>query len=414
MKITLFLGAGASMPCGFPDTVQFKTDLEDHLKANLKNHLKVNPENNLKTNPDGQMALVLTKSGYADIENLLSDLEELEQIDSNRGWQLLKKFMHLKYVNNDNPNTDSLDFNQVLQECKKYEQKIKKRIYQEYSWKREQDDNLKQLYDNVFAILHNSEDEIHICTTNYDRVMEHYIDKNKSLIRIDGFTNDVSERKDLFDPKVFNTSYDHKSNNTKCYLYKLHGSLNWIQHPDNEKIWQREDVETYQDGSNFVIYPTKSKEETRYVKEPYSTLMKKFRECISNSDVFIVIGYSFRDDIINKQFKKFLNKDHTKIFVISPDAEQDTREFFNDVITSCSMHFAGPDQQNIQQFLQWYNDNNGDTLGPNEIKAPLESILPDFSDEKIKIYNFVSKLENANDKMFEMIRIIVRMHNFRS
>ena len=52
---------------------------------------------------------------------------------------------------------------------------------------------------------------------------------------------------------------------------------------------------------------------------------------LEKTDIFIVIGYSFRDDHINQLFKKFLENPTKMLFVISPSSHTDIKDdFFKD------------------------------------------------------------------------------------
>jgi hypothetical protein len=56
--------------------------------------------------------------------------------------------------------------------------------------------------------------------------------------------------------------------------------------------------------------------------EPYASLYNNFRKWLSNDEVYIAIGYSFRDPSINNAFLDALNKnDVSRLIIInrSPD-----------------------------------------------------------------------------------------------
>ena len=157
MKFSLFLGAGASVPLGFPDTAQFKTNLEGSIAQGQ--------------DPDNKLLSMLQKSGYEDIENILTAIEALVVLPSNPGYNLLNRTINLTYRDvEDDPISKSFD--EIMTDFSEYKEKIQNYVYKAYSWNRILNSNLR-LYDNIFKILRNSDDGIHICTTNYDQVMEH-------------------------------------------------------------------------------------------------------------------------------------------------------------------------------------------------------------------------------------------------
>jgi len=391
MKLTLFLGAGASMPFGFPDTEKFKTDLEESLAPNQDTN---------------NMLSILQRSGHKDIENVLTSIEELVNLPSNPGYSLLNNTVYLTYKDvNGNPGTENKSFDQIVADFREHEAEIHNQVYKAYSWDGAAvpQESLK-LYDGFFDILRDSEDGIHICTTNYDQVMENYIDApDNGLKRIDGFNNNDSEHKSFFQPNSFSEPNQNNSDtdDRNCYLYKLHGSLNWVSYYD--KVRQRESEEQVADGSNFVIYPTLSSKNEDYKQEPFSTVWKKLQERIATSDVFIVIGYSFRDDLINSQFKKFLDRNRdTKMFVISPSASEDTsRGLGSETFAHSNLHVADPKtQERIRQCLEEHRtlDDGADSQDVSKLVSALHVNLPALcGDDNPQINNWIGKLEDVSE-----------------
>lgn len=399
MKLSLFLGAGASVPLGFFHTKGFKTHLES---------LFVDEQNK-------DIPSMLQKSGFEDIETVLTAIEMLMTQQHDHAYRLLNNTVNLIYQDT-NVHSDSQlrSLDEIISHFSAHKEKIQNQVYKAYAWNNRQVD--LTLYDSVVQILRMSSDGIHICTTNYDQVMEHYIDENKELIRVDGFDHDGSIRRMIFKPNIFSDSRQNsnRSNSKKCYLYKLHGSLNWAV-DNNGNIIQYESEEKDENESNFVIYPTLLSKNNVRKNEPYKTIWKKFQERIRKTDIFIVIGYSFRDDHINTEFKKFLRRSKTKLFVISPTAENDTSEKFNsEEFNHTSLNVNDPKQR---EMIQLYHNlcnswNKSDILERDKLKMELQEIMPDFYDYGIKIYNLVNTIEDVNNfELFDMLRIIFQIQS---
>jgi len=378
------------MPFGFPDTKKFKTDLEESLAPNQDTN---------------NMLSILQRSGHKDIENVLTSIEELVNLPSNPGYSLLNNTAYLTYKDvNGNPGTENKSFEQIVADFREHEAEIHNQVYKVYSWDgaavpRES----PKLYDGFFDILRDSEDGIHICTTNYDQVMENYIDApDNGLKRIDGFNNNDSEHKSFFQPNSFSEPNQNNSDtdDRNCYLYKLHGSLNWVSYYD--KVRQRESEEQVADGSNFVIYPTLSSKDVDYEREPFRTMWEKFRDRIETSDVFIVIGYSFRDELINKEFQKFLRRtSDTKMFVISPSASEDTSRGLGSETFAHSLNVANSaTQELIRQCLDQYNTwrNGADCQDVSKLVDALRPSLPVLcGKDNPQINNWIGTLENVSE-----------------
>lgn len=86
------------------------------------------------------------------------------------------------------------------------------------------------------------------------------------------------------------------------YLYKLHGSISWIESDDNSFFNIKEiDVEPTQapPEKNILIYPTPLKQ-NKSLGSPYADLIREFQnKLLLQHGVLIVIGYSFSDEHIN-------------------------------------------------------------------------------------------------------------------
>lgn len=397
MNLSLFLGAGASNPLGFPDTKRFKQKLEEELTSD----------------DDKNMLAMLHRSGHEDIEEVLRAIESLLEQKDTPGYDLLRKTGSWIYASTgENPNTESQPLDEVMEDFSRYEKKIKDYVYDEYSWKNIPQENLNNLYDEIFNIMRQSDDGIHVFTTNYDQVMEKYIDdENNALSRVDGFTYNANVQKSLFDPKVFSDSQqdDNNTNGEKCYLYKLHGSLNWVWHDGS--IRRREDNEIRpEDERDVVIFPTLSPKDEYYGQIPFNTLRKQFQERLQKTDVFIVIGYSFRDDLINEDFVKFLSRKKTMMFVVSPSAVHDTDEKFNneEKIVLSSLDLTNSDNLELISRLQALlaemrivvSDAPRSDILYNELKMCLSELDINYD---TNVYNLVGKIGEINSSALWII-----------
>ena len=399
----MFLGAGASNPLGFADTKEFKQKLEGELTSD----------------DDKSMLEMLRLSGYEDIEEVLRAIESLLEQKDTPGYDLFRKTGVWTYVSTEeNPNTDSQPLDATMEDFSRYEKKIKDHVYDEYSWKDIPQEHLNNLYNDIFSIMHQSDDGIHVFTTNYDQVMERYIDdENNTLSRVDGFTYNTNVQKFLFDPKAFSSNQqdNNDTNEEKCYLYKLHGSLNWVWHDGN--IRRREDNEKRpEDERDVVIFPTLSPKDNYYEQIPFNTLRKQFQERVQKTDVFIVVGYSFRDDLINKSFVEFLSREKTMMFVISPNAVHDTGKKFSDKekIIPGSLDLTNSNNSEwIGRFrelcaighIDTQTDLHGDTL-ERQLKECLSKL---GINEDANVYNLVGKIGEIDSSILDIIPEIYRV-----
>src|SRR5690606_13365960 len=88
------------------------------------------------------------------------------------------------------------------------------------------------------------------------------------------------------------------------YLYKLHGSINWIQDDQDSKLFKvREIQEASLDQITkyeiVMIHPTPLKYNAS-LGTTYSDLFREFqRKLMQTNNVLVAIGYSFSDEHIN-------------------------------------------------------------------------------------------------------------------
>lgn len=61
-------------------------------------------------------------------------------------------------------------------------------------------------------------------------------------------------------------------------------------------------------------------------EEPFKTLFATFEKLLKDAYTCVVLGYRFRDDIINMHLLRFLQDDRKALFVLSPHSEGNVRE----------------------------------------------------------------------------------------
>lgn len=104
--------------------------------------------------------------------------------------------------------------------------------------------------------------------------------------------------------------------NIKIEYLKLHGSIDWWIRQRDNRIMAREYPVSLM-GKNYnarqMVYPIYDK---KVSENPYAYLYSYFRKLLNIHDVYIVIGYSFRDNSINNAFKDFLQQKPTSRMII--------------------------------------------------------------------------------------------------
>ena len=167
-------------------------------------------------------------------------------------------------------------------------------------------------YNKIFEKRQYESSKLNIFTTNYDLFNEIALEHN-SINYSTGFTNTLTSK---FNVNQFNYRLVDERNRYKdkwqpttkeANLYKLHGSINWIEKKDNI-------VQTYEESDNVIIYPTILKHRET-AQTPYSELFRELSIQLQKpSSTLVTFGYGFGDDHINNIiFQNLANQDFTLI-----------------------------------------------------------------------------------------------------
>lgn len=144
------------------------------------------------------------------------------------------------------------------------------------------------LYKPLFSLLNTrfKDNRITIFTTNYDTAIEQYC-KYAGIDLIDGFQKTGPSL--VWNPAEYYQRLDPSKK--VVTLFKLHGSLTWRK--IGNEIREFGMSARSMQGDMALIYPTETKEYP--YEEPFKTAYKFLDRFLKNTEVAIVIGYSFRD-----------------------------------------------------------------------------------------------------------------------
>lgn len=146
-----------------------------------------------------------------------------------------------------------------------------------------------------------------VFTTNNDLYNEMAMD-SLNIHYVNGFSGGITKH---FNPAMFNYTYSKRMDvsidkyepvENMVYLYKIHGSVNWIDANDNGNnffsIQELRHTEEF-NAKNILIYPTPTKQ-NKSLGAPYVDLFREFQHrLLEPNTVLFVIGYSFSDEHVN-------------------------------------------------------------------------------------------------------------------
>jgi hypothetical protein len=151
-------------------------------------------------------------------------------------------------------------------------------------------------------------EHVDVFSLNYDLCIERALSEGSHDF-YNGFTEDG------WTPAGFQAS--------SIRLFKLHGSLDWVDdevHGICSVTVRRHRYADDFEGQKppLLIFGTDAK---LTGKEPFLTLLHSFSSRLHDSDVLVVIGYSFQDDYLNEIIEQRMNRNtRLKIIVVSPGA----------------------------------------------------------------------------------------------
>ena len=307
MKVSLFLGAGASVMFGKPTTVKFLELLPERLDSKtipFYNHLA-------------------DKLRFEDIEDALQALKEVKLFGKNDMGKLVLACTSMPGIQHAN--------NSFWLMCEALKNQIESTIKSQYGWDHEHDQKLIDIYDQVFDYMRSQTGSATVFTTNYDTAIETYC-RRRNCTCVDGFVGTSDLRRWAGD-------FDTKNADNPVRLYKLHGSLEWKRHKEYGIIMSPDLSGGPNIEGDVMIMPTRSpKDEER--ETPFSEIFDSMKKEFKEQDACIVVGCSFRDEGINDVFREFVRDGKTMI-VVSPTAVKDLSDnLFKQKCESISSKFG--------------------------------------------------------------------------
>lgn len=298
-KVILFLGAGASAPLGLKLMGSFMDLLESDLPDVLVPVLK-----NIYKGPGGGKDLELVFEATERYGNMQDYCEHEPNWNGAVGSRIA-------------------NIRQLVQSCDDIRNRAEDLVVRHYS--RVEADKVVPHYDNFLTLLTRSNPSsfLPVFTTNYDTAIEDFVDNATANFRIvDGFEGGM--RRYWAPASTYHAYRAERAAQPVIVLFKLHGSSTWYRHKPTGRITNvgsmslrlRDDPEY----ENVLVWPARTK---RIEEGPHQVDYQYLKECLSRTHLCIVIGFSFRDEVIRRYFEEALisNRDLTLV-IVDPEADK--------------------------------------------------------------------------------------------
>lgn len=377
-NLSFLMGSGCSLgPNGIPTMVQLADgfyDPKEELKAKMSEALRelILSEENKSTLSEYQIDFTV-EPFKKNLETFLGTLyslrfylnqvqnkQELEKID--KVIDQTKHFILFQCLNKENEGKDKL----IQDNYKNFYRKLSLR-----------DSNLPK--PNIF-------------TTNYDLYSEKAMDE-LGITYTNGFSGFIER---YFNPSIFNyalaeqmdiSSFKWNVIDSYIYLFKIHGSVNWIEVEDSNKLFRIKELqdsayEFLSKEKNLMIYPSPIKQNAS-LGTPYSDLFREFQKRIAQKQsVLVTMGYSFGDEHINNLIYQALTIPTFRLIIFS-----DLGFYLDDEYTLTRI--------NIDK-LKNLNDPRIWIIGSDTEYISKPKVVPEANAEKITMEETAK--EEANDE----------------
>ena len=296
-------------------------------------------------------------------------------------------FYHSKINNKADENAQKID--QIIKETRDF---ILGKCLNEKNIKDERDNELLEVYKTFYKKLltrNSTLPRLNIFTTNYDLYSERAMD-SLGIHYVNGFTGGISK---YFNPTIFNYALAEKMDLSQSkwnvidnffYLYKIHGSVNWVENDDEGKLFKIQEIQDptfdiLENKPTVMIHPTPLKYNAS-LGSPYSDLFREFqKKLMQNNNILVTIGYSFSDEHINNLIFQAFTIPSFRLIIIGSEKQSETIEKLYNLDDSRIWIIGGKNKEN--ESLHYF-------------KGFVNEILPDLTNEDLD-----KKLESTNNNL---------------
>lgn len=305
-------------------------------------------------------------------------------------------FYHSK-INNE-ADEDARKINQAIKEARNF---ILEKCLNEKNIKDKRDSELLEVYKTFYKKLltrNSTLPRLNIFTTNYDLYSERAMD-SLGIHYANGFTGGISK---YFNPTIFNYALAEKMDLSQSkwnvidnffYLYKIHGSVNWVENDDEGKLFKIQEIQdatfnTLKDKETVMIHPTPLKYNAS-LGSPYSDLFREFqKKLMQNNNILVTIGYSFSDEHINNLIFQAFTIPSFRLIIIGDPSPYDNKDTN---ITKL---------QKLDDSRIWIiGGKNKENESLHYFKGFVNEILPDLTNEDLD-----KKLESTINNLKDLLR----------
>lgn len=279
------------------------------------------------------------------------------------------------------------------------------------------DENIVDIYKQFYRKLSLRDSNLpkpNVFTTNYDLFSERAMD-NLGISYTNGFSGFVER---FFNPSIFNYALAEQMDisslkwsviDSFIYLFKIHGSVNWVERESNNKLFSIQELQDVsfdklKSEANYMIYPSPLKQNAS-LGSPYSDLFREFQKRITQKQsTLVTMGFSFGDEHINNIIYQALTIPSFRLVIFS-----DTGFYVDDKYKATRLNIEKLINLNdpriwvIGSDVEFDNETNWQKINVDDVNKELHffntianNLFPDFTQDRI---------EEANKNLIRQLRV---------
>lgn len=291
-EIIFLFGAGISADAGIPTSNGMIGDIENFLRQNDEWKKFKDIYFLIKSGVEFSYG-IQGKESIFNIEVLVNTLSELEKKETHPLYPFIGSW--------------NIKFNEIVSNNFGLIKEFKKKIIEQLkTWMQTQDLRKSSYLKKVQDLQKEINFPIRIFTLNYDLLLE----KNLGDLKIEmGFDEDRKWNYKRF------VELPEEPN---IYLYKLHGSIDWLRDNNTQIVTKVDSIPVEPD----LIFGTQYK--MQYI-DPYLFMISEFRYYCLKAKLIICLGYSFSDEHINAILSQstIQNSTNIKIYCLAYKEEKE-------------------------------------------------------------------------------------------
>lgn len=172
------------------------------------------------------------------------------------------------------------------------------------------------------GLFRSTQNEVHIVTTNYDRVAE-YACNSEGILFQTGFAPGYVQKWEGTRQVKFSRG-GRASRVVK--IWKVHGSLDWFQTKDERIVGLPLFKQPYSDYLPLIVTPGPYKFQKTY-DDPFRTIINGADEALRSASAFLSVGFGFRDRHIPPKIVERCRENNVPIVVLAQTLTEEAKDF---------------------------------------------------------------------------------------